>query len=55
MGVSPSVCAVIEDSANGIRSGLAAGMTVVAIPNSHSRRHPSYCDRRRPCCPPSTT
>jgi beta-phosphoglucomutase-like phosphatase (HAD superfamily) len=35
MGVSPSVCAVIEDSANGIRSGLAAGMTVIAIPNPH--------------------
>lgn len=35
MGVSPSVCAVIEDSANGIRSGLAAGMTVVAIPSPH--------------------
>jgi HAD superfamily hydrolase (TIGR01509 family) len=35
MAVSPSVCAVIEDSANGIRSGLAAGMTVVAIPNPH--------------------
>jgi HAD superfamily hydrolase (TIGR01509 family) len=35
MGVSPSACAVIEDSANGIRSGLAAGMTVIAIPNPH--------------------
>jgi beta-phosphoglucomutase-like phosphatase (HAD superfamily) len=28
-------CAVVEDSANGIRSGVAAGMTVVAIPNPH--------------------
>ncbi len=35
MRVSPAVCAVIEDSANGIRSGLAAGMTVIAIPNPH--------------------
>jgi HAD superfamily hydrolase (TIGR01509 family) len=35
MGLAPSTCAVIEDSANGIRSGLAAGMTVVAIPNPH--------------------
>jgi HAD superfamily hydrolase (TIGR01509 family) len=29
----PGACAVIEDSANGIRAGLAAGMRVVAIPN----------------------
>jgi HAD superfamily hydrolase (TIGR01509 family) len=33
LGVIPSNCAVVEDSANGIRSGAAAGMTVVAIPN----------------------
>jgi HAD superfamily hydrolase (TIGR01509 family) len=33
LGVVPSACAVIEDSANGIRSGAAAGMTVVAVPN----------------------
>jgi HAD superfamily hydrolase (TIGR01509 family) len=33
LGVSPSTCAVVEDSANGVRSGVAAGMTVVAIPN----------------------
>jgi HAD superfamily hydrolase (TIGR01509 family) len=29
----PSACAVIEDSANGIRAGAAAGMIVFAIPN----------------------
>ena len=28
MGVDPARCAVIEDSLNGIRAGLAAGMTV---------------------------
>jgi HAD superfamily hydrolase (TIGR01509 family) len=31
--VTPACCAVVEDSANGIRAGVAAGMTVVAIPN----------------------
>ena len=29
----PAACAAVEDSANGIRSGVSAGMTVVAIPN----------------------
>jgi HAD superfamily hydrolase (TIGR01509 family) len=31
--VAPVGCAAIEDSANGIRSAAAAGMTVLAIPN----------------------
>ena len=35
LGVAAPVGAVIEDSANGIRSGVAAGMAVVAIPNPH--------------------
>jgi beta-phosphoglucomutase-like phosphatase (HAD superfamily) len=35
LGVDPPACAVIEDSANGILSGVAAGMAVVAIPNPH--------------------
>ncbi len=35
MSTDPSRCAVIEDSASGIRSGALAGMTVVAIPNPH--------------------
>ncbi len=33
LGVSPSVCAAVEDSHAGIRSARAAGMRVVAIPN----------------------
>jgi HAD superfamily hydrolase (TIGR01509 family) len=35
LGCAPSAAGVIEDSANGIRAGAAAGMTVVAIPNPH--------------------
>ncbi|MDX6510071.1 MAG: hypothetical protein QOG81_1823 [Gaiellaceae bacterium] len=31
--VAPGHCAAIEDSLNGIRSGKAAGMRVIAIPN----------------------
>jgi HAD superfamily hydrolase (TIGR01509 family) len=33
LGVQASSCAAIEDSENGIRSAVAAGMRVVAIPN----------------------
>jgi HAD superfamily hydrolase (TIGR01509 family) len=33
LSVEPSHCVVIEDSANGIRAGIAAGMSVVAVPN----------------------
>jgi HAD superfamily hydrolase (TIGR01509 family) len=35
--VDPGTCVVVEDSTNGIKSGAAAGMTVVVIPN---RRYP---------------
>jgi HAD superfamily hydrolase (TIGR01509 family) len=35
LNVVPSACAVIEDSANGIRAGVAAAMAVFAIPNPH--------------------
>jgi HAD superfamily hydrolase (TIGR01509 family) len=35
LGVAPERCAAVEDSHNGIRSGKAAGMTVLAIPNPH--------------------
>ena len=33
LGVRPDVCVVVEDSANGIKSGVAAGARVIAIPN----------------------
>jgi HAD superfamily hydrolase (TIGR01509 family) len=32
LGIEPSECAAIEDSTNGIKAGVAAGMRVVAIP-----------------------
>ncbi len=32
MGVSPSDCAVVEDSLPGVQAGCAAGMTVFALP-----------------------
>jgi beta-phosphoglucomutase-like phosphatase (HAD superfamily) len=33
LGVSPDRCLVVEDSANGVRAGKAAGMTVILVPN----------------------
>jgi HAD superfamily hydrolase (TIGR01509 family) len=33
LGVVPSDCAVVEDTARGVRAGVAAGMQVVAVPN----------------------
>jgi HAD superfamily hydrolase (TIGR01509 family) len=33
LGTEPSRCAAVEDSHNGILSGVAAGMRVIAIPN----------------------
>ena len=35
LGVPPRDCVAVEDSANGLRSAAAAGMTVVAVPNPH--------------------
>lgn len=35
LGVDPAACVAVEDSANGLRSAAAAGMTVVAVPNPH--------------------
>jgi HAD superfamily hydrolase (TIGR01509 family) len=33
LGVEAEECAAVEDSSNGLRSGAAAGMTVIAVPN----------------------
>jgi HAD superfamily hydrolase (TIGR01509 family) len=35
LGVTAERCAAVEDSGNGIRSGKAADMRVIAIPNPH--------------------
>ncbi|GAA2499288.1 HAD family hydrolase [Winogradskya humida] len=33
LGLSPEVCAAVEDSSNGLRSAGAAGLTVIAVPH----------------------
>ena len=34
LGVEPATCLVVEDSINGLRAGIAAGMTAVLVPNA---------------------
>ncbi len=34
LGVPPAACLVVEDSVNGVRAGVAAGMTVILVPNA---------------------
>jgi HAD superfamily hydrolase (TIGR01509 family) len=35
LGVEPYRCVAVEDSGNGLRSAVAAGMRVIAVPNPH--------------------
>ncbi|WP_116043123.1 HAD family hydrolase [Amycolatopsis palatopharyngis] len=35
LGVNARSCIAVEDSTNGLRSALAAGMTVIGVPNPH--------------------
>jgi HAD superfamily hydrolase (TIGR01509 family) len=35
LGVRPASCAAVEDTTNGLRAAMAAGMTVFAVPNPH--------------------
>ena len=35
LGVAATSCYAVEDSTNGLRAALAAGMTVLAVPNPH--------------------
>ena len=35
LGVDAARCVAIEDSSNGLRSAVAAGMAVIAVPNPH--------------------
>ena len=37
LGASPGACLVLEDSPNGMRAALAAGMRCVAVPNALTR------------------
>ncbi|ASR38763.1 HAD family hydrolase [Prauserella marina] len=41
LGISPENCAAVEDSTNGLRAALAAGMTVIGVPNPHFPPDPS--------------
>ncbi len=40
LGLPPGCCVVFEDSANGMRAALAAGMRCVAVPNALTARLP---------------
>jgi HAD superfamily hydrolase (TIGR01509 family) len=51
LGVLPSDCVAVEDSANGIRAGVAAGMTVIATPNPHFPPPPEVLDLARAVLP----
>jgi HAD superfamily hydrolase (TIGR01509 family) len=44
LGVDPAGCAAVEDSTNGIRSAHAAGMAVIAVPNSDFPPEPEALD-----------
>ena len=37
LGVKPEDCLALEDSPNGARSAIAAGMTCYVVPDSHSK------------------
>jgi HAD superfamily hydrolase (TIGR01509 family) len=45
LGVAAGSCAAVEDSTNGLRSALAAGMTVFAVPNPHFPPDPAVLAR----------
>jgi HAD superfamily hydrolase (TIGR01509 family) len=39
LGIAPNRTMVLEDSANGVRAGVAAGAFTVAVPNRHTMGH----------------
>lgn len=45
LGADPGRCAAVEDSTNGLRAALAAGMTVYAVPNPHFPPDPEVLAR----------
>ncbi|MGK4596463.1 HAD family hydrolase [Amycolatopsis sp. w19] len=45
LGVEPKNCAAVEDTTNGLRAALAAGMTVYAVPNPHFPPDPAVLEQ----------
>lgn len=45
LGVPPAECAAVEDTTNGLRSALAAGMAVYAVPNPHFPPDPAVLEQ----------
>jgi HAD superfamily hydrolase (TIGR01509 family) len=45
LGVDAAACYAVEDSTNGLRAALAAGMTVFAVPNEHFPPDPAVLSK----------
>jgi len=45
LGAPARACVAVEDSTNGLRAALAAGMTVIAVPNPHFPPDPDVLAR----------
>lgn len=47
LNIKPVNCIVVEDTHNGVKTGRAAGMTVIAVPNKYTEMHDfSLADHR---------
>ncbi len=44
LDIAPKDCVVIEDSINGVKAGKAAGMDVIAVTNTFSKKHLTEAD-----------
>jgi sugar-phosphatase len=47
LGVEPGRCIAFEDSLNGLKAAVAAGMHCVAVPEAHNQGHPGYAIAHR--------